>query len=52
MDDKFLMLDGGYGDLCLQTRNIEEDINLYFSQSWSTNTKNFVFVDNDNSKGD
>lgn len=46
MDDKFLMLNGGYGDFCLQTNSVEEDINLYFAQSWSTNTKNFVYVDN------
>jgi adenine-specific DNA-methyltransferase len=46
MEDKFLMLNGGHGDFCLQTNNIEEDRSVYFSQSWSTNTKNYVIVDN------
>jgi hypothetical protein len=50
MEDKFLMLNGGHGDFCLQTNNIEENKNLYFSQAWSTNTKNFVIVDNNEIK--
>jgi len=45
MEDKFLMLNGGQGDFCLQTNNLEEDKTVYFSQSWSTNTKNYVVVE-------
>ena len=45
--NKFLMLNGGSGDFCLQTNNLEENFNNYFDISWSTNTKNFVTVDND-----
>ena len=49
-DNKFLMLNGGSGDFCLQTGNLIEDPNSYFGISWSTNTKNFVVIDNDNVK--
>jgi len=45
MEDKFLMLNGGHGDFCLQTNEFEEDRSVYFSQSWSANTKNYVVVD-------
>lgn len=47
VDAKFLMLNGGNGDFCLQTSNEDERIDAYFSQSWSTNTKNFVVVNDD-----
>lgn len=46
--DKFLMLNGGLGDFCLKTSSIGgEDIQSIFQESWSTNTKNFLFVDED-----
>jgi type I restriction-modification system DNA methylase subunit len=45
-DNKFLMLNGGNGDFCLQTSKIKEDIDYYYGISWSTNTKNFVILDN------
>jgi len=46
-DLKFLMLNGGQGDFCLQTSNEEDIAESYFSKSWSTNTKNFVVLKND-----
>ncbi|WP_188050582.1 N-6 DNA methylase [Flavobacterium sp. GP15] len=46
----FLCLYGGSGDFCLQTSNLIENPDTYFGISWSTNTKNFVIIDNDNVK--
>ncbi len=47
--DKFLMLNGGFGDFCLKTSAFgDENINNIFQESWSTNTKNFLFIDNEN----
>ena len=46
-DLKFLMLNGGNGDFCLQTSNEDDIADSYFSKSWSTNTKNFVVFKND-----
>lgn len=46
--DKFLMLNGGLGDFCLKTSSIgHENIQNVFQESWSTNTKNFLFIDED-----
>ena len=46
--DKFLMLNGGLGDFCLKTSSIgNESIQDVFQDSWSTNTKNFLFIDDD-----
>lgn len=43
-----VMLNGGNGDFCLQTTDLEaEKIDLY-SKSWSSSTKNFLTLDNDN----
>lgn len=43
-----MMLNGGNGDFCLQTANLEiENIDLY-SKSWSSSTKNFLIVKDDN----
>ena len=46
----FVMLNGGYGDFCLQTINDNSDIDSYFSKSWSSSTKNFLVLDNNNIK--
>ena len=43
-DNKFLMLNGGGGDFCLQTSDINENIDSYYEFAWSTNTKNFVKI--------
>lgn len=50
INDKYLMLDGGIGDFCLDVSTYDSPIdpNLYNSDSWSANTKNFVVVDNNN----
>ena len=49
-DSNFVMLNGGYGDFCLQTVKNNNEIDEYFSKSWSSNTKNFVVLDNENVK--
>ena len=49
-NSNYVMLNGGYGDFCLQTINDNSDIDNYFSKSWSSNTKNFLVLDNDNIK--
>lgn len=46
-EDKFIMLNGGYGDFCLQTSEKGED-NLFKEYSWSTNTKNYLIVEDSN----
>jgi len=46
--DKFLMLNGGDGDFCLKTSSMDgENLQDVFQESWSTNTKNFLFIDKD-----
>lgn len=42
--NRFLMLNGGSGDFCLQTDEREELETDFYENSWSTNTKNFVVV--------
>lgn len=44
----YVMLNGGYGDFCLQTINGESDAEDYYSKSWSSNTKNFLVLENEN----
>ena len=44
---KFLLLNGGNKDFCLQTNSFYDTRNLFFSESWSTNTKNFLAIDNE-----
>ncbi len=46
-EEKFLMLNGGLGDFCLKTSSLgEEDevLENIYQESWSTNTKNFLFI--------
>ena len=46
--DKFIMLNGGQGDFCLKTSSIgDENHNTIYGESWSTNTKNFLFINED-----
>lgn len=46
---RFLLLNGGYGDFCLQT--IEDgDVDLFNQYSWSSNTKNYLIVEKENIK--
>jgi adenine-specific DNA-methyltransferase len=47
-DNKYLMLNGGSGDFCLQTNNEAEEKNNFYNISWSSNTKNYISLDRDN----
>jgi type I restriction-modification system DNA methylase subunit len=47
-ENKFIMLNGGNKDFCLQTISPANDNVPYFADSWSTNTKNFVVLDRNN----
>lgn len=49
-DKKFLMLNGAYGNFCLNFSNEEEDSSIYFSESWSSDTKNYILVKDENVK--
>lgn len=44
------MLNGGSGDFCLQSRAFNGDIKNLSDISWSSNTKNFVVIENENLK--
>jgi len=46
-EQRFLMLNGGYGDFCLQTIK-DGNIDLFNQYSWSSNTKNYLIVDEEN----
>ncbi len=46
-EERFLMLNGGYGDFCLQTFE-DGEVHLFKEYSWSSNTKNYLIVRNDN----
>jgi hypothetical protein len=45
-DSKYLMLNGGNRDFCLQTNVSQEKQIVYFGDSWSTSTKNFLSLHN------
>ncbi|KQN34315.1 hypothetical protein ASE92_11940 [Pedobacter sp. Leaf41] len=46
----YILLNGGYGDFCLQTIDEEKELGDYFSKSWSSSTKNFVVLDDNKLK--
>lgn len=48
-DESFIMLNGGHGDFCLKTKN-EDDHYDFNSSAWSSNTKNFIAVNNNSVK--
>jgi len=50
IDDKFIMLNGVSGNFCLHISNELDEKEEYFSQSWSSNTKNFLVVNDQNVK--
>lgn len=50
-DFSYVMLNGGYGDFCLQTvKDNNTNDAEYYSKAWSSNTKNFVVFDDDKIK--
>ncbi|MDI9366264.1 MAG: N-6 DNA methylase [Flavobacterium sp.] len=49
-DFSYVMLNGGYGDFCLQTVKDNTTETEYYSKSWSSNTKNFVVLDKEKIK--
>ncbi len=48
VDDKYIMLNGVNGNFCLHFSDRGEESQVYFSESWSSNTKNFLLVDDKN----
>lgn len=46
-EERFIMLNGGYGDFCLQTFE-DGDADLFKEYSWSSNTKNYLVIKNEN----
>jgi len=50
VNDKYIMLNGISGNFCLHISNEENDKDIYFSQSWSSNTKNFLLIKDDKAK--
>lgn len=50
LNDKFILLNGVSGNFCLHISKDEEDKNIYFSQSWSSNTKIFLLVNSNKAK--
>jgi type I restriction-modification system DNA methylase subunit len=47
-ENSYIMLNGGYGDFCLKTVFEDRKPETYYSLAWSSNTKNFVVLNNDN----
>ncbi len=45
--NNFILLDGGIGDFCLDVAHEEKPEDYYFSSAWSSNTKNFVSVNDE-----
>jgi adenine-specific DNA-methyltransferase len=45
-ESSFIMLNGGYGDFCLKTE-VNGSLNDFHSLAWSSNTKNFVVLSDD-----
>ena len=43
----FILLNGGSGDFCFSTSLQDINPNDYNSRAWSSNTKNFVVLDNE-----
>lgn len=48
--NRYVLLNGGYGDFNLDIGNTILSQDDYFSKSWSSNTKNFVVLDSDKVK--
>lgn len=48
--DEFIMLNGVKGNFCLDFSEKEKDKNVYFSNSWNSNTKNLISFEGDKLK--
>jgi len=48
INDKYIMLNGVSGNFCLHFAESADESNVYFSQSWSSNTKSFVVINKEN----
>ena len=48
VNDKYIMLNGVNENFCIDISNQPEESSTYFSQSWSSNTKNFLLVNENN----
>jgi len=46
-ENKFILLNGGYGDFCVDFNSDKSPID-YYSYAWSSNTKNFITLKNEN----
>ncbi|QTA81631.1 SAM-dependent methyltransferase [Desulfonema limicola] len=46
--NSYIMLNGGYGNFCLATQLLNKDTYNYYSFAWSSNTKNFVVINDSN----
>jgi adenine-specific DNA-methyltransferase len=45
--EKYIMLNGNKGDFCLDISQENTSREFYFSSAWSSNTKNYVAIQND-----
>lgn len=50
VEGKYILLNGLNGNFCIHFTTEAESKNTYFSQSWSSNTKNFLAVNNESVK--
>lgn len=48
--NNYLLLNGGEGDFCLETTTSNSTSNQYYSKAWSSGTKNFLTLEDDNIK--
>ena len=46
-ENKFILLNGGYGDFCVDFNSDKNPID-YYSYAWSSNTKNFITLKDEN----
>lgn len=46
-ENKYILLNGGYGDFCVDFNPDKNPID-YYSYAWSSNTKNFITLKNEN----
>ena len=47
-ENSHIMLNGGYGNFCLTTEVDNRETDVYHSLAWSSNTKNFVVLNDFN----